>query len=93
MKKLKSKIRQAYYFLCYQYAHFYTHLSVNWNKYIRSIPLPYCEMWGRRGSPEPIKCEDCGWAGMIRWSVHAYEYDGFDDVVPVDYCPKCKKEI
>jgi len=89
MKKLRARVRQGYYFLCYQYARFITNLLAYWKKYISHIPFPYCFMWGRRESPEPIKCE-CGWAGMIKWLKHDYEYDGFDDVEPVDKCPRCR---
>lgn len=100
MKKIKVRIRQAYYFLCYQYAHIITHLWGNWRLYtLKGLHNNYgytktlCFLWGRRESPEPIRCKDCGWAGMVRWLVHTYEYDGFDDVEPVDYCPRCKGYI
>ena len=92
MKKLRAKIRQAYYLLCYQYAHLYTHLSMNWRKYVKRIPFPYCYLWGRHDSPEPIRCKECGWGGMVRWLIHTYEWYGDDengDVEPVDECPRC----
>jgi hypothetical protein len=40
--------------------------------------------WGRRESPEPVRCIDCGWAGPRRWAYHSDLYDE---------CPKCRKEI
>lgn len=49
-------------------------------------------MWGRRESPEPIKCDWCRWKGMVRQLDHGYEgyeIDGEWDTEPVDNCPKC----
>jgi len=50
-------------------------------------------MWGRHDSPEPVECFECGWAGPRRWAVHTYYPDGWDDVEPVDECPRCGYEI
>lgn len=50
-------------------------------------------MWGRRESPEAIRCEECGWGGPLRWAVHTYQGDGCGDVEPVDECPKCGAEV
>lgn len=50
-------------------------------------------MWGRHDSPEPILCEECGWGGPRRWAVHTYGPCGWDDVEPVDECPRCGEEI
>jgi hypothetical protein len=50
--------------------------------------------WGRRECPEPVVCEECGWAGPRRWVFHAYQDDGSgEDVEPVDECPNCGREI
>lgn len=50
--------------------------------------------WGRRESPEPTRCEMCGWAGMRRWTIHGYQDDGSgQDVEPADECPRCGDEI
>jgi len=88
MKKLRIRIRRTYYFLCYQYARIMMLISAHWRCFVLRIPFPYCFLWGRRESPEPIKCE-CGWAGMTRWLVHTYEGDGHGEVDPVDECPRC----
>ena len=109
MRKFKAKIRQVYYFLCYQYAHILTHLlgncrwirgpifhpivHLNCTKYERNLRKTFCFLWGHRESPEPIRCKECGWSGMVKWLVHTYEYDGFDDVEPVDECPRCKEYL
>ena len=51
-------------------------------------------VWGRRESPEPVRCEMCGWAGMRRWAIHGYQDDGSgQDVEPVDECPRCGDEV
>ena len=50
-------------------------------------------MWGRRTSPEPIRCIECGWGGPRRWAVHTYGPVGHDDVEPVDECPKRGAEV
>ena len=92
MRKFKIRIKQVYYFLCYQYARLMMLVSAHWRHFILRIPFPYCIMWGRRESPIPIKCE-CGWAGMIRWLIHTYEGDDYGEVDPVDYCPRCGIEI
>lgn len=51
-------------------------------------------MWGRMESPEPTRCERCGWRGPRRWAVHDYDsimsIDGEGcDVEPADKCPSC----
>jgi hypothetical protein len=47
-------------------------------------------MWGRHNSPKAIFCEECGWAGPLRWMVHGYSLDcSGEDVTPEDTCPKC----
>jgi hypothetical protein len=51
-------------------------------------------VWGRRESPEAIRCEMCGWAGMRRWAIHGYQDDGSgQDVEPADECPRCGDEV
>jgi hypothetical protein len=50
-------------------------------------------MWGRRESPEPIRCDECGWGGPRRWAVHTYHACCCDDVEPVDECPCCGAEV
>lgn len=51
-------------------------------------------MWGRRDSPEPTRCDECGWRGPRRWTVHTYHDDGsHEDVEPVDECPVCGAEV
>uniref|UniRef100_A0A6M3LT36 Uncharacterized protein n=1 Tax=viral metagenome TaxID=1070528 RepID=A0A6M3LT36_9ZZZZ len=89
MKRLFAKLIQFYYFFCYQYAHTWYHLWGTYRLHINHERFPYCYLWGRHDSPEPIRCKRCGWAGAIKWLKHDYEYDGFDDVEPVDECPKC----
>ena len=108
MKKLRARVRQGYYFFCYQYAHLITFLWGNWRwiggpifhpivysnctKDEKNLRKKFCFMWGRRESPEPIKCE-CGWAGMIKWLIHTYEGNGHGEVDPVDECPRCREYL
>ncbi len=73
----------------YLFAIILTFLWGNWNRYVKHETKKISFMWGRRISPEPIKCSNCGWAGMIRQLKHEYEPDGFEDIVPVDECPRC----
>jgi hypothetical protein len=89
MKRLFIRFTQFYYFLRYQYAHVWYHLWGAYRRYVMRDRFPYCYLWGRHDSPEPIRCERCGWAGAVRWLVHTYEDDGFGDVSPVDECPHC----
>lgn len=62
-----------------------------WIRWLRS-PGPLAWLWGRQSSPEPYLCEDCGWRGPLRWTVHEYERCGDEDVEPVDLCPACGSE-
>ncbi len=63
----------------------WTHLQTPFMRY----PL-----WSRRDSPEPVRCDDCGWAGMRRWAIHGYTDDGSgQDVEPTDECPRCGNEV
>lgn len=49
---------------------------------------------GRHVDPDPVRCEECNWMGMRRWTVHTYGDDGTSmDVEPVDECPRCGAEI
>lgn len=49
---------------------------------------------GRHVDSNPVICERCLWAGMVRWTYHTYQDDGTgEDVEPVDECPRCGKEI
>jgi len=73
----------------YLFALILTFLWGNWNRYVKGEPKKIAFMWGRRISPEPIKCSNCRWKGMVRQLKHEYESDGFGDTVPVDECPKC----
>ena len=74
-----------------------TFLWGNWNRYVKGEPKKIAFMWGRRISPEPIKCSNCRWKGMVRQLVHTYESDGenfgYSDVVPVDECPRCREYL
>jgi hypothetical protein len=96
-KLIKSVFLQLYYFLRYQYAWLITSLLGNWRWitfFCYGVKTPkrrnICFMWGRHNSPEPIRCDRCGWAGMVRWLIHTYQDDGTgEDVEPVDECPKC----
>ncbi len=67
----------------------------NW-RWLTKFPTPqtrkFAFMWGRRESPEPIKCE-CGWAGPVRFLTHGYCDDGMGDVEPQDFCPRCGSEL
>jgi len=93
MKKFRVKIRQTYYFLCFRYARIIMLISAHWRHFVLRVPFPYCFLWGRRESSEPIKCE-CGWAGMVKWLVHTYQDDGSgEEVEPVDECPRCGKYL
>lgn len=52
-------------------------------------------MGGRGIDWMPVRCEDCGWAGPLRWACHTYRggfYDD-DDVEPSDECPQCGWEL
>lgn len=49
-------------------------------------------VWGRRESPKPVRCTECGWTGPGRWAKHTYRSDGFGDVDPVDECPRCREQ-
>ena len=46
-------------------------------------------MYGRRESPWPLVCRDCGYCAMERRMIHGYEDDGGGDVCPVDTCRNC----
>jgi len=37
-----------------------------------------------------VEYGDCGWSGSAERLIHTYQSDGYDGVVPVDYCPNCK---
>jgi hypothetical protein len=45
---------------------------------------------GRHVDWMPMRCEECGWRGPLRWTFHTYEDDGSgEDVTALDECPKC----
>jgi len=48
------------------------------------------QSYSRRDDPTPVKCNRCGWTGMIKDMAHTYRDDGSgEDVEPVDECPEC----
>lgn len=50
-------------------------------------------MGGRHVDSDPVICERCLWAGMVRWTYHTYYSCADGEVEPVDECPRCGKEI
>ncbi len=50
-------------------------------------------VWGRYESPEPVRCESCGWGGMRRWTIHTYKGQEDDGLESADECPCCGDEI
>jgi hypothetical protein len=65
-----------------------------WLKYMRTLRGWGCRrqwafMWGQCESPKAVRCQECGWAGPLRWAIHTYQAAGWDDVEPVDRCPYC----
>lgn len=77
-------LNNAWHAVRYVYAWMITHIHTGFMQ---------CPAWGRRDSPEPVRCE-CGWAGMRRWTIHTYQDDGSgEDVEPSDECPRCGQPI
>lgn len=50
-------------------------------------------MGGRRIDWMPVRCEECGWMGPLRWCYHGYAACGDDDVEPQDECPRCYSRL
>ncbi len=49
---------------------------------------------GRHVDWAPVECLECGWRGPERWLRHDYKNDSTGmDVEPVDYCPRCGREV
>lgn len=89
-KRVVEPCARGWYSLCWAWAWAVTWIALRVRRW-RGVPLPM--FWGRRDSPEPVRCE-CGWAGMTRWLVHDYQDDGSgQDVEPVDYCPRCGGDV
>ena len=48
------------------------------------------EIHSRYDDPTPVKCNRCGWIGMIKDMCHGYRDDASgEDVEAVDVCPVC----
>ena len=50
--------------------------------------LPYAG--GRHIDWMPVRCDECGWMGPLRWCVHTYHGNCLGDCIePRDDCPNC----
>jgi len=43
---------------------------------------------GRHNDPTIVRCNRCGWEGMVKDCIHGYRQT-LDDVEPWDTCPAC----
>lgn len=85
-------MKHLQYALAYLFAVVWTALWGTWNWWFYDR---WNFMWGRRYSPEPVRCIECGWAGPRRWTNHTYHDAGLmrEEVEPADECPSCGAEI
>lgn len=75
-------------------AYLRANLELEWDTFVhRILRRPGLPHYGRRVSPTPVKCPCCGWTGKMREAVMGYISDGFGDVDPTEFCPKCPGRV